>query len=275
MTQPHGYVLGVNPAELERLGLQHQLWSEHAHALWERAGVRPGQTLLDIGAGPGFAACDLAQLVGPAGRVIALDEAPMFLDHLRLQAKARGLTNIHTIQGDAQDVIGAGVAPGSCDAAYARWVICFVRDPDAMVAGAARALKPGGALILSDYFNYESMTLAPRSPAFSRVVAAVAKSWRDRGGDPDVMARLPALLDRHALELRDLRVHVRVARPGQTLWAWPDSFFRNYVPELCRTGYLTNAERDEFLRDWEARCNDPHGFAQTPPVYDLVAIKRA
>ncbi|MGD9691903.1 MAG: class I SAM-dependent methyltransferase [Phycisphaerales bacterium] len=274
MTDTQGYVLGVNTAELHRLGLQHQLWSEQTHALWERGAIRPGQTVLDIGAGPGYAACDLAQLVGPTGRVIALDEAPMYLDHLRSQAEARGLTNIDVRKGDAQDVIGAGVQPGSCDAAYARWVICFVRDPGAVIAGAARALKPGGALMLSDYFNYESMTLAPKSEVFTRTIAAVARSWRDRGGDPDVMARVPELLHEHDLELRDIRVHVRVARPGQMMWAWPDSFYRNFVPELCRTGYLSEAERDAFLREWDARCANPHAFAQTPPVYDVLAIKR-
>lgn len=272
MTETQSYVLGVNPAELQRLGLQHQLWSEQAHALWERAGIRQGQTVLDIGCGPGFAACDLAQLVGPSGRVIGVDEAPMFIEHLREQAPRRGLANIETHRSDAQAI--TCVAPGSCDAAYARWVICFVRDPDAVIAGAARALKPGGALMLSDYFNYESMTLGPRSSIFTRIVSAVAKSWRDRGGDPDVMARIPAMLEQHGLELRDIRVHVRVARPGQTLWAWPDSFFRNFVPELCRTGYLSEAERDEFLREWAQRCANPHAFAQTPPVYDVVAIKK-
>lgn len=275
MTSSKEYVLGVNPAELERLGLQHQLWSEHAHALWERAGIRLGQRVLDIGSGPGFAACDLAQLVGPQGRVIAVDEAEMFLEFLREQAHRRGLENIEVHRSDAQDIGESAVAAGSCDAAYVRWVLCFVKDPGRVVASAARALKPGGAFAISDYFNYESLTLAPRSPVFSRIVDAVARSWRDRGGDPDVMARLPALLDRHGFEVRDFRIAVRVARPGQMMWAWPDTFFRNYVPELCRAGYVSEADRDEFACEWAERSKDPHTFLQTPPVYDVVAVRRA
>src|SRR5262245_50101060 len=69
------YVLGTHDAELDRLGLQHRIWSEHAFALWERAGIRPGQRVLDVGCGPGYATVDLARLLGPASRIVAIDES--------------------------------------------------------------------------------------------------------------------------------------------------------------------------------------------------------
>ncbi len=272
MSQTQGYVLGVNPAELQRLGLQHQLWSEQAHALWERAGITTGQVVLDIGAGPGYAACDLAQIVGPDGRIHAVDEAPLFLEYLRRQSQARGLANISVHESDAQHI--TCVEAGSCDAAYARWVLCFVRDPGALIASAARAIKRGGALMISDYFNYESLTLAPRSDVFDRVVGAVGRSWRDRGGDPDVVAKLPALFDAHGFDLRDIRVVVRVARPGHPMWQWPTSFFRNYVPELVKSGHLSASDGEAFAHMWTRRSDDPHSFLQTPPVYDIVAVRR-
>ena len=66
------YVLGTNDAEIARLGLQHRLWYAYAYALWERAGIGPGMTVLDAGCGPGFATQDLAALVGPKGKIIAV-----------------------------------------------------------------------------------------------------------------------------------------------------------------------------------------------------------
>ena len=58
------YVLGTQSHELERLQLQHSLWRPAAEEAWDRAGLSPGQRVLDLGAGPGFAAVDLARRVG-------------------------------------------------------------------------------------------------------------------------------------------------------------------------------------------------------------------
>ncbi|NUQ50132.1 MAG: methyltransferase domain-containing protein, partial [Phycisphaerae bacterium] len=125
----HEYVLGTNEAELERLGLQHRLWGAQAYALWERAGFRPGCTVLDIGCGPGFATFDLAALVGSAGRVIAVDSSKRFLDHVRAQCAARGVGNVELL---AADVGRLELPARSLDGAYARWVLCFVPDPAAV-----------------------------------------------------------------------------------------------------------------------------------------------
>ena len=54
------YVLGTHDAEVERLGLQHRVWRERARDAWARAGIAAGQTVIDVGAGPGYAAIDLA-----------------------------------------------------------------------------------------------------------------------------------------------------------------------------------------------------------------------
>src|SRR5207302_9804012 len=98
----HEYVLGTNEEELVRLGFQHQIWRAQAYAIWERAGFAPGQTLLDIGCGPGFTTFDLAQLVGPTGRIRAFDMSPRYVDHLNAQKGPRGLSNIEATVGDVQ-----------------------------------------------------------------------------------------------------------------------------------------------------------------------------
>jgi ubiquinone/menaquinone biosynthesis C-methylase UbiE len=74
MADANEYVLGTHDAELARLGLQHRLWSELTFACWNRCGIRPGSVVLDVGSGPGYTAFDLVPLVGPSGRVIAVDE---------------------------------------------------------------------------------------------------------------------------------------------------------------------------------------------------------
>ncbi len=264
------YVLGTSDDEVVRLGFQHRAWAREAYDLWERAGFAPGQTLLDLGCGPGYATVDLAHIVGPSGRVIAIDESQKFVDLLAGRLWAHESRIVSVRRGDIQRL---DLPPGSLNGAYARWVLCFVADPEAVVAGVARALAPGGALAIQDYFNYRALTLAPRSAALGRVIDAVEESWRARGGDPDVAGRLPAVCARHGLSVRELRPHLRVARPGSLLWHWPDLFFRTYVPALVGMGLLTPAEQAAFEEEWAARSRDAGAFFCTPPVFDLIAVR--
>jgi SAM-dependent methyltransferase len=232
-------------------------------------------TVLDVGAGPGHAAIDLAEIVGPSGRVVAVDESPLFLKHLADRVAGHHRHNVDRVLGDVQQL--ESLLPnrsGTIDLAYARWVLCFTPDPGAVVRGVAALLKPGGRFAVQDYFNYETMSLAPRSEPFSRVVRAIGKSWRERGGDPDVVARLPALVRQHGLELEYMGVNQRVAQPGHTVWAWPDTFFSNYVPRLEQMGYITREERSAFEAAWSEASGDPDCFMQLPPLYDLIAVKR-
>src|SRR5437667_12597218 len=80
------YVLGTHDEELLRLGLQHRVWRPRALDAWRRAGFTVGQTLIDVGCGPGYAAVDLAEIVGPSGRIIALDRSQRFLAALQRSA---------------------------------------------------------------------------------------------------------------------------------------------------------------------------------------------
>src|SRR2546428_12890176 len=81
-TAERDYVLGTHDDEVARLGLQHRVWRPRALDAWRRAGFTAGQTLLDLGCGPGHATIDLAEIAGPTGRVIAIDRSKRFLDTL-------------------------------------------------------------------------------------------------------------------------------------------------------------------------------------------------
>ncbi|HET6348459.1 MAG TPA: methyltransferase domain-containing protein, partial [Candidatus Krumholzibacteria bacterium] len=151
MNEIREYVLGTHDAELQRLGLQHRLWSEQTFACWARCGIRPGSVVLDVGSGPGYTAFDLSPLVGPTGRVVAVDESERFLEHVRSRAAAHGVNNIET---RVEDVQAMKVPADSVDVAYARWVLCFVPKPEAVIAGVARALKPGGRFAVQDYIHW-------------------------------------------------------------------------------------------------------------------------
>lgn len=105
MTREKDYVLGTHDEEIERLGLQHRIWRSKATDAWQRADFTVGQTLLDVGCGPGYATLDLAEIVGPAGRVVGVDRAPFF-ELSRVSARA----GRHPERRDGRD------GPGRCRA---------------------------------------------------------------------------------------------------------------------------------------------------------------
>lgn len=266
------YVLGTHEEEYLRLGFQHRLWSASAHRIWERAEMAPGQRVLDVGCGPGFAACDMAQIVA-GGEVVGVDEAPGFVKAANDQAAARRLSNFHAIRGDVQ-ALGAleELESGSFDIAYARWVLCFVPDPEAVIRGIVHLLKPGGRIVLQDYFNYEAVTLGPKRDSFTKVIRAVSQSWIDRGGDPDVMGRIPGIFHKNGLEVEHLDIVQRLSAHGGSLWHWPETFFRSFVPRLVESGLLTEQDAAAFHMDFDAAMADPDSFFVLPPVIEVVGI---
>ena len=270
MSELPDYLLGSRPAELVRLGEQHVVWAEQAHHAWNRAGFTRGQVLLDLGAGPGYATFSLARIVGPEGRVIALEPAPRFHAYLESERERRELSQLEVRATTIEEV---ELEAGSLDGAYARWVLSFLADAEAAVAKVAAALRPGGVFAVQDYFNYDALTLAPRSPALDRVLAAVTASWQDSGGDIDVGSSLPAYFERQGLEVRELRPLIRIGRPGSQVWNWPRTFFWGFVPRLVEDEYLTRAEGEAFFREWEERERTPGAFLFTPPMVEIIGVK--
>ena len=153
--------------------------------------------MIDVGAGPGFVAADLAALVGPSGKVIALERAPHFLDTLR----GAGLANVEAREQDVSEPFGVSGA----DASWCRWVLSFVPDPAATVRHIAAALKPGGIAIFHEYVAYETWRMMPPIRLHERFRSLVEQSWRDSGGEPDIALWLPQWLDDAGFEIVETR----------------------------------------------------------------------
>src|SRR3954466_8260297 len=94
------YVLGTDEQELARLGVQHRVWRPVVLDCWQRAGITVGKRVLDVGAGPGYATVDLAEIVGPTGEVVALERSENFICALEQTSRARSLENVKIHQLD-------------------------------------------------------------------------------------------------------------------------------------------------------------------------------
>jgi len=255
--------------ELKRLDFQHQVWLEETATVWKRAGFGSGQTLLDLGSGPGSMSLDLAKLVGPEGHLIALDSSERFIERLKARAAREGYGNI---TARVADVHQPELKGESLDGAIARWVLMFCADPGGVVKQVARALKPGGVFAVMEYFQFRSMTLWPRGDAFERVYRAVHELIQRHGGDPDIGGSIPQLIAEHGLHMVDLHPVFRTGRPGTLLWEWLEMTGKNHG-NLVEAGLLTEGELQEYYRDWTEHTRNPNAFFTAPPLLATVAVK--
>jgi len=264
------YVLGTHDAEIDRLGLQHQVWRRPALSLWERAGVSRGSTVIDAGAGPGFASLDLGEIVGTEGRVLALERSERFLDRLKDEAARRGLSQIQAVLGD---LLGDVWPQGIADFIWCRWVLAFVSDPAAIVAKMAGALKPGGALMIQEYSDYRTWQLAPPAPEMDRFVDAVVATWRASGGEPDIGLELPRLLPMNGFAIEHVEAIQFAIRPRDFMWQWPARFIAVNASRQVELGSMTRPEAEAVVRVLEERSRDSGAVMLTPTVLQIIARK--
>ena len=277
MTSPElEYVLGTGDRELERLRFQHETWADRAHELWRRAGLRGGQVALDLGCGPGFTSFALARFVGREGRVIARDQSARFLAALRAERDRLGLAQVETSEGPVERMVEErGVPVEGVDLVYARWFFCWLADPGAALATAARALRPGGAIAVQDYLDWGAMRLVPDCATFDRAVAACMRSWELGEGTIDVAGSLARRARRLGLTVERFEPVSRLGAVGSMEWRWLGAFFRSYLPKVVEAELLTEDDARAFAAEWGRRTEkgERGGWCLTPTMADLVLRK--
>ncbi len=264
------YLFGTEDAEITRLRGQHLAWVNEMRALVGRARFGTGDTLLDMGSGPGFTTIELAAVVGPTGRVIARDESERFIDLVGRESRQRELTWVEPSLGKMEAL---SLPPESLDGAYSRWLLSWVPDAGAIVERVARCLRPGGVLALQEYLDWHAMKMIPESEPVARALEACRWSWPASGATIDIGEAIPDLAARAGLTLEHMRPIARMGRPGSPEWAWIGGFLEIYLPKLVSRGLYEAEDLAAFTREWAARTDEARSWLLAPIMCDAILRK--
>ncbi len=255
MSPTSGYVHGTHPEEQRRL--------EEMNALINRASLEPlgprkGERALELGAGLGQFARALARATGE--RVVAVEKSAE--QHARAVALATQAGETALVDFRLGDAVEPPLEPGewgTFDLAHARFLLEHVPNPQAVVSAMARAVRPGGRVVIEDD-DHEALRLWPEPAGFATVWRAYIRTYDRLGNDPHVGRRLVELLANAGLSPRRIALPPFAACAGQqefgTIVTNIATIFDGAREAILATGGVSRSTFDatqEALQVWGRR----------------------
>jgi ubiquinone/menaquinone biosynthesis C-methylase UbiE len=209
--------------------------------------------VLDLGCGTGVVTRAIAARDRFSGTVTGIDQSPEFIAAAeRLAADAGVGDRVEFVVGDAHEL---DLPAASFDAAVAHTLVSHVRDPLAVLAEAARVIRPGGVVAVFDG-DYASLTFGCSDPQLGRMIEGAIQSMIM--SSPRVMREVPRLLPKAGLQLIATQAHV-YAEAGSS------SFLLNlaetYGPLAASNRLAPAAQVDAWLDDQRRSAEDGTFFA--------------
>ena len=204
--------------------------------------------VLEIGCGTGVVTRAIAARDGFVGTVTGVDQSPHFI----AVAESLAADSMEFAVGDAHAL---DFADASFDAAVAHTLVSHVRDPLAVLAEAARVVRPGGTVAIFDG-DYASITFACSDARLGAAMEAAVQSIIM--SSPRVMRELPRLLPGAGLRLTATQAHVYAEAGSSTFML---NLAETYAPLVAKTGQLPAADVEAWLADQRRSAADGTFFA--------------
>lgn len=221
--------------------------------------LRPGQSVLDVGCGPGTITLDLARLTAP-GQVLGIDTSAEVLDGARRLAAGSGLE----VRFEVGDIYRLAVPEGAFDVVHAHQVLQHVPDPVGALREMRRLCAPGGVVAARDA-DYAAMTWHPQFPELDRWLELYERVARRNGGEPDAGRRL--LEWAHQAGFADVRSSASVwcyATAEERAWwggMWADRIVASAMAEQAvAEGFATVEDLRQLSDGWRRWAANPDGW---------------
>lgn len=239
--------------------------------VWERQhlGLVDGERLLDVGCGLGDAAITLASDLGTTGELVGVDASAAMLEVAR-QRSSDAPCAVRFLVGDARSL---EQADDSFDVIRSERTLQWVPDPEIVVSGFARVLRPRGRLSLIDT-DWSSLRLEVGDPEITKVVRDGLRVERNRPSN--VGRRLAELAESAGLEV------TKQTAETQTWTRWdpdespaPDGCFSmtTLAEDLVKAGQLESGAVRRFVETIHEAARSQR-FAMSLTMHAMVAVLR-
>jgi SAM-dependent methyltransferase len=148
-----------NASAIEKLSVKTKLASRGCGDPVAVAGIKAGDTVVDLGSGGGIDAILASAYVGAGGRVIGIDMTPDMIELARSNAEESDCANVEFVEAEVTDI---PLPDDFTDVVISNCVINLVVDKEAVFREALRILKSGGRFVFSDIVAFESIAADAR-----------------------------------------------------------------------------------------------------------------
>ncbi|ADB35202.1 Methyltransferase type 11 [Kribbella flavida DSM 17836] len=221
--------------------------------------LRPGLSLLDVGAGPGTITADLAALVAP-GRTTALEASESALEITRATFAERGVSSVDFVVGDVHHL---DLPDDSYDVVHAHQVLQHVSDPVQALREMRRVCKPGGIVAARDS-DYHSFTWYPELPELDEWMDLYQQFARANQGEPDAGRRLLSWARAAGFEQIEATAgNWTFANPQDRAWwggMWADRVLQSALATQARASGVPEEKLERISAAWRAWSQAPDGF---------------
>lgn len=210
----------------------------------QRMELRPGQSVLDVGSGPGLLAADLAECVGAEGEVIGVDRSDAMVAMARARCEERGLAQARFEVGDA---LALPCEDQSIDAAVSTQVYEYVADMKSALAELHRVLKPGASAFILDT-DWDSLVWNTSDRERTR---RILEAWDDHLADPHLPATLTPRLREAGFQVQQREV-IPILNPDYHEHSYSAGILRAIHAFVPGHGDVTQIDADAWAEDLHA-----------------------
>jgi ubiquinone/menaquinone biosynthesis C-methylase UbiE len=266
------YILDGSDEDLRRLLGVAEATREMARSAFRRVGMQEGWHAIDCGCGPIGGLAVIAEMVGPAGRVVGVDFSEPAVQRARSVVAALELGNVELFAGDFHE-LGPAAVGGPFDLAYTRFLLMHQPDPVRTLSQIARLLRPGGWVVAQEALRDPPPRSHPHLDALGAYWDLAYQVLERAGGVPhDAVNGLPGSARAAGLEVVEVGGSFPIVNPelGFDLHAGTLLAARE---RAVASGVATGQQVDDLVSEMRAAKGAGYEWVSTPFMLDLTFRK--